>query len=241
MSQNHRITVMTYNVHGCLGLDRRRSPDRIARVIGGIKPDVVALQEIDMRMARSGKVDQAQRIAGLLGMKSHFYATVEDGGGLYGGAVLSRFPLRKVKTNLLPAVGPFEPRGALWVEVDCGGRPMQVVNTHLGLRRQERARQVQTLLSQGWCRHPRFRGPAVLCGDFNMTRRAKPYRAIAELMPDARSRAPRSGRRGTWLGIAHLDHIFTTPDVTVHAVDVSVTPKSGLASDHFPLYAQLSV
>ncbi len=241
MNATPRLTVMTYNVHGCLGLDGRRSPERIAEVIRAAGPDVIALQEMDVLRARSGRIDQAERIAGLLGMKSHFYTTVEDGEGRYGGAVLSRFPVAKVKSSLLPGLAPREPRGALWVEVDFHGCAVQVLATHLGLRRGERASQVAALLGSGWCRHPRFQAPAILCGDFNMTRRAAPYREIAGLMRDARAQAPEKPPGGTWMGVARLDHIFVTPGIGVHSAGVVRTMKSRLASDHFPLYARLSV
>ena len=45
--------VMTYNVHSCLGMDGKLSPARIARVIAQCNPDVVALQELDVRRART--------------------------------------------------------------------------------------------------------------------------------------------------------------------------------------------
>jgi endonuclease/exonuclease/phosphatase family metal-dependent hydrolase len=39
---------MTYNVHGCVGTDGRLDVGRIAAVIGQSRPDIVALQELDV-------------------------------------------------------------------------------------------------------------------------------------------------------------------------------------------------
>ena len=40
------LTVVSYNIHRGVGLDRRRDLDRIADVIGEVDPDVVGLQEV---------------------------------------------------------------------------------------------------------------------------------------------------------------------------------------------------
>jgi hypothetical protein len=49
------LRMMSYNVHGCKGMDGRVSTDRIARVIARYNPDIVALQELDVRLIkRSG-------------------------------------------------------------------------------------------------------------------------------------------------------------------------------------------
>jgi endonuclease/exonuclease/phosphatase family metal-dependent hydrolase len=58
---------MTYNVHGCVGTDGRLDVGRIAAVIGQSRPDIVALQELDVGRERSGRVDQAHAIAERLG------------------------------------------------------------------------------------------------------------------------------------------------------------------------------
>ena len=63
-----RQTRSTYNVHRCLGTDRRLDVGRIAEVIAAEEPDIVALQEVDVGRARTGGVDQAHRIAERLGM-----------------------------------------------------------------------------------------------------------------------------------------------------------------------------
>ncbi len=51
------LRIMTYNVHGCIGMDGKLSPERIARVIARYSPDVVALQELDVGRTRSDGVD----------------------------------------------------------------------------------------------------------------------------------------------------------------------------------------
>jgi hypothetical protein len=75
------LRVMTYNVHSCIGMDGKLSPERIARVIARYAPDVVALQELDVGRARTEGMDQAHRIAHYLAMDFHFHPAMHIGGG----------------------------------------------------------------------------------------------------------------------------------------------------------------
>jgi len=41
--------VASFNIHACVGRDRRRDVDRIAEVIRELNADIVGLQEVDSR------------------------------------------------------------------------------------------------------------------------------------------------------------------------------------------------
>ncbi|HEU5396499.1 MAG TPA: alkaline phosphatase family protein, partial [Verrucomicrobiae bacterium] len=83
-SQTHHLRIMTYNVHGCRGMDGRISPMRIARVIERADADIVALQELDFGRVRSQRHDQPNLIAAALGMSAQFCPTVIDEDEQYG-------------------------------------------------------------------------------------------------------------------------------------------------------------
>ena len=83
------MRIMTYNVHGCVGVDRKLDVGRVAAVIAQCKPDIVALQELDVCRARSGNVDQAHAIASRLGMTFHFNSAMNIAEERYGDAVLT--------------------------------------------------------------------------------------------------------------------------------------------------------
>src|SRR5690606_38874589 len=63
-----RIRVVSYNVHYCRGLDGRFAPERIARVLQDLNPDIVAVQELDSGRSRSRREDQLGYLAEKLGM-----------------------------------------------------------------------------------------------------------------------------------------------------------------------------
>ena len=52
------VRVLTYNIHHGEGMDGKIDLERIAAVIKRLEPDVVALQEVDVKTTRSQGVDQ---------------------------------------------------------------------------------------------------------------------------------------------------------------------------------------
>jgi endonuclease/exonuclease/phosphatase family metal-dependent hydrolase len=246
------LRILTYNVHSCRGTDGRLSPERIAAVIAGARPDVVALQELDAGRARTGGLDQAHAIARSLGMRFHFHPALRVEEERYGDAVLSALPMRLVKAGPLPGLPNrpgLEPRGALWVAVDLGGgAELQVVNTHLGLLARERLAQAAALLGEEWLGHPDCRGrPAVLLGDFNAVSRSPAYRLLAGRLRDAQVvAAVRPGQRprptfpARW-PVLRLDHVFLGEGVDASRAEVRRGLVERAASDHLPLVVDVSV
>lgn len=243
-----RLRVMTYNVHGCVGMDNQLSPARIARVIARSRADVVALQELDVMRRRSGGVDQAHAIAHELEMHHHFHPAwslaEEDVGEQYGDAILSRFPPQVIKAGALPG-GKHpreEPRGALWVEIVVAGRPIQIINTHLAVRPGPRQSQLIGLLGDDWLGAALRKGPVVLCGDFNLGPRSRQYRQLVEKMTDTQQASDQHQPQPTWLSwqpVARIDHILITPDFKVTKVRVENHQLARISSDHLPLVAEL--
>lgn len=234
-----RLRILTYNVHGCVGLDRRCSPERIAEVIADAAADVVALQEVDVGRVRSGNVNQPEAVAALLGMGHCFYATIQHGDEQYGGALLSRLPLDPVKTGALPGRPHLEPRGALWGQVRADGGTVNVMTTHLGLRPYERKEQIDALLSPEWLYHKEFTTPSILCGDFNLTPFSPLCRRLGKCLHDVRRLAKRPYRHGTFMGLFAIDHIFVSTEFTLRSLRVLDDRRARVASDHLPLLAEL--
>lgn len=87
--QVREIRILSYNIHAGRGLDGKLDLQRIANVIKKTNPDLVALQEVDVNTKRSGKVDQAKKLAQLCNMKSFFGKAINYQGGGYGNAILS--------------------------------------------------------------------------------------------------------------------------------------------------------
>lgn len=243
------VRILTYNVHSCIGLDRRLSPQRIARVIAHHDPDVVALQELDVGRSRTGHLDQARAIADALETTLEFHPTITEADERFGDAVLSRHPMRLVRAGPLPGLGRprLEPRGAIWVEVDVPGdggaiRRVQVVNTHLSLHPREREMAVDTLLGPDWLGHPDARD-IVLCGDFNTLSWLPSIRRLRRRLDDAQVGLDGHRPRPTFSGrfpIGRIDHVLVDPAWTVLHVEVADHALARVASDHRPVIVDIA-
>ena len=238
--------LMTYNVHRCIGLDRRHAPQRIAEIIARLDPDIVALQELETGHPRTGSIDQAEVIAAILKTDFHYHAARQRGEARFGNAIFSRLPMRRVQSALLPTLPqiPIQTRGALWVAVRAGPVELQIINTHLGLLHHERFLQAGALCSEEWLAHPGCRSqPRILCGDFNATTASRVYRLFMESLHDARSLSPTPSGR-TWpsfLPMFRYDHVFVCPKIRVRNLIVPKTPLTVLASDHLPVVLDFQV
>jgi endonuclease/exonuclease/phosphatase family metal-dependent hydrolase len=226
-------------------MDGRLSPRRIARVIAQCDPDVVALQECDVRRRRTDGRDQVRDIAEELAMEFHFHPAVRLEEEEYGDAILSWLPMRLVRAGRLPGLASrpgLEPRGALWVDVDLGGRTVQVINTHLGLSNRERIAQVEALLGEEWLGKATERGPCILCGDFNAMPGSPPYRRLLAQLRDAQLAVNGKRPLRTWFShypIGRIDHVFLAGGLEVVSVEVPRTALIRTASDHLPLVAEI--
>lgn len=239
---SRRLKLLTYNVHSCIGTDRRLAPERIAEVIAAERPDIIGLQELDVGRRRTGGIDQAHVIAEILKMQHHFHAALDVEEERYGDAILTALPAELVKAGPLPSVG--EQRGALWIEVEVGERRLQVFNTHLGLRRVDRMRQAEVLLGPEWLGNDRITNqPIVLLGDFNSIPSSPPYKRLAGALTDARDHLP-GQLRPTFpsrFPLLRLDHIFVSKGITVADAATISTPLAKLASDHLPLLSTIEI
>ncbi len=239
--------IMSYNVHSCVGMDGKLSPQRIARVIMQFDPDIVCLQELDVGRTRSGRVDQAEIIARALNMSHHFHPALHWEEEKYGDAILSRFPMKLVRRGALPGIDllpNLEPRGAIWVQVEIGGVAFQIINTHLGLVRQERHTQADALMGPEWAGHSDCADPVIMCGDFNSLPRSRACKRITQRFRDAQLGLQSHKPRNTWFGrlpVGRIDHCFVSPEVEVIGITVPRNQIARVASDHLPLVIDMRV
>src|SRR3954470_3856305 len=78
------LRIGTYNVHKCKGMDWRVSPARIAKVVSGLRADILATQEI--------LLSQAVEISDRIDVPFTFGCARQHAGEPYGNAVFSNLP-----------------------------------------------------------------------------------------------------------------------------------------------------
>lgn len=226
------IRIASYNVHKAVGVDYRRDPNRIARIIGSLDADIVALQEVDRRMGDRPAVLTAQTILEESGLVPAQVATSAVSVGWHGNAILVRDTLRVIAVERLSLPG-LEPRGAVLVEIETPMGDLTVVGAHLGLLRSFRRRQLSKIIAEiGDARHAR----SVILGDFNEWRR---MRGLEPLMD--RFQVVRPGN--SFHSVApfmNLDRIVLGGDLRLLQSGVVRTRLSTMASDHLPVFADIS-
>lgn len=162
------LRVLSYNIHHGEGVDHKVDLPRIAEVIKSVKPDLVALQEVDSGVRRTAGIDQPQELARLTGMEVVFGNNIRYQGGDYGNAVLSQLPIKRRKNHPLPSFYEGEQRGVLEVEVETGvpGQSVLFFATHLDYRPsdEERLASVKFINDLATSREGQ---PALLAGDLN--------------------------------------------------------------------------
>lgn len=237
--------LLTYNVHRCVGTDRKLDVSRIAEVIAAEAPDIVCLQELDVGRARTNGIDQASELASLLGMSSRFHPALKVEGEEYGDAILSRLPERLIKADSLPSVAGIpglEPRGAVWVELDAGDAKLNLINTHLGLVPNEQRKQASALAGSKWI--GACKGPTILAGDFNATSITRPYATLTRHLRDAQRVAGLKPSLKTFpssFAAIRIDHFFITDHIVVKSMHVPQSATARVASDHLPLVMDFEI
>ena len=234
------IRVLTYNIHHGEGRDERIDLPRIAAVIKRARPDLVALQEVDVKTKRSGGVDQAAELARLTGMHVAFGRAIDHEGGQYGNAILSRWPLREAKTHALPHRPEREARCVVVAAARPGGGlpDLLLASTHLQNGRKAVAdrtaqtRRINELLAG--------RGPlpVVLAGDLNTIPGSPTMKLLAEQWENAAGASPPAtcpADAPRW----PIDHVLLHPAGRWRTLEVVVL-KAPDASDPAPLLVVLA-
>jgi endonuclease/exonuclease/phosphatase family metal-dependent hydrolase len=229
------IRVASYNIHKCVGTDRRRDPQRTLNVLAEINADIVALQEADLRFGERAGILDLDELHKQLGLVPVPIANSKRNHGWHGNVVLVReASVHHTHQIDLPGV---EPRGALVVDLEAKSLQLRVIATHFGLLRRSRAKQVEAVLHSAQTAEGRT---VLLMGDLNEWRIGK-RSGIAGLEPifgNFKFFAPSYPSRYPVLA---LDRILCTPRQSLRNIQVHSTPLSREASDHLPITAEIAI
>ncbi len=241
--------MLSYNIHHAEGVDGKLDLPRIAAVIKGADADLVALQEVDRQVARSGAVDQPAELARLTGMQVAFGANIPFGTGEYGNAVLSRQAILESANHALPNVEAGEQRGVLAVRLEwpAAGTSLHFLATHLDHRRDERERIASAeainelagkLVEAAKTADPKREPLVVLAGDLNATPESKPLAKLAEQWRSASS-VPQP-TIPVDRPLRQIDYVLFRPAARWKVVSTTVLDEP-IASDHRPILAVLEL
>lgn len=227
------MRILTYNIHGCVGLDFREDPKRILEIIRDANADIVGLQEVYHHDALDRSFLRA--------LEELPYATVIYGKTMrktsadYGNLLLLRDEPENIERIELPSNGG-EPRGAIIADTHCDGKPLRIIVTHLSLGFSQRKRQTAALLKHLPPESPDTR--CILMGDLNEWLPVLPYFRKFCSHFDIISSSRTFPVRPTLIA---LDRIALRGSFRDCRFRVGDSPAAKIASDHRPLIAEVAL
>ena len=217
------LRIATFNIQHGQGPDGLADPGRLANALALLDADVLGLQEVDVGVARSQRLDQVRLAADATGLAGAFCPVSRVGWrGRYGNALLARGAIDETEELALPRSSRGDRRAALLARVAVAGRTISVATTHLSVRYDDAHPQLEAVLT-ALARRPE---PRLLLADCNM--------AVAAV-------APLAERAGMVLAVgpptfpasapyAQIDHVAAAG----LALGPATAPESAV-SDHRPL------
>jgi endonuclease/exonuclease/phosphatase family metal-dependent hydrolase len=225
------LRIATFNIqHGLRGDAARVDIELTAKVAADLGAEVLALQEVDVGVPRSGGVDEAKEVAAATGLACVFgHAANVSAVGEYGNALLANGTIEDIDVRRLPRRRfRSETRSIILARVTTPAVPagMTVGATHLSIHREEVLDQLRAVVAWTAARPP----PWVLLGDLNLLPHdVDGVFAAAGLRP--------AGGDATFPASApriRIDHIAVGGGLEIVGTEVIDTP----ASDHRPLVVE---
>jgi endonuclease/exonuclease/phosphatase family metal-dependent hydrolase len=236
------MRIVTYNVHKCMGMDRREHPARVAEVLRETHADIIALQEVLSVEGLGRERDQARFLAEELGMNYQVGETRRLRGGIYGNVTLSRTPPLLVRNYDITWSGR-ERRGCLRTDFPMGAATIHVFNIHLGTAFMERRHQARRLVGEEILNSAGLAGARVALGDFNEWTRGLASKLLSAHMKSADVKY-HLRRARTYPGLfpfLHLDHVYYDSALELKRLTLHRTRTALVASDHLPLVADFEI
>jgi endonuclease/exonuclease/phosphatase family metal-dependent hydrolase len=221
-----RVRVLTYNVHG-LHDDRQA----LYTAIQSVAPDVVLVQEAPRRLRWRSRCADLARRCGL------YYAA--GGGPAIGNLIMVSERVRVLRDWSLrfPLRAGRHLRGVAFAECVVRGSRFVAVGTHLSTDPVERVDQAVRLA-------PVLAGqshPVLLGADLN----EPPGGPVWDTLTGIGLTDPGADKDSPTISVtsprARIDGLLLAPDFAVHEHAVLDTAATRTASDHFPVYAELSL
>ncbi len=244
------IRVMTFNIHHGEAADGSTDLRTIADIIKQSDADIVALQDVDRWVPRSGKVDMISSLTDLTGMTYAFARNRELEGGECGVGVLTRFPILEEKSReLVPGI-PGRRSRLMEMILDVKGTEILFMNAELDSSANDPLRSVwaSTIVEVG--REHQF-VPAVVCLSLAMPPTGSTLDTLSAGFQDTWKKADAPKQKTDPLSAyrSRLDYVFIsgsrmpvdskTPQTGLKAVGVNSVATS--VTDHRAITVDLQI
>lgn len=225
-----RLRVLTYNVHGL-----RDDRDALYRAVRRAAPDLVFAQEGPHRLRWRTRCADLARRCGL------FFGA--GGGPAIGNLIMVGHRVRVLRDRSMrfPRPRGHHLRGVAFADCELpDGARFTAVGTHLSttpaIRVDQAERLVAVLSAQP--------APVLFAADLNEAPGGPVWNHLSSVLRDPATADPATGGAPTYPAAgprARLDAVLVPATSTVHEYAVLGTADTRAASDHLPVYAELSL
>ena len=220
--------------------------DQVVDFIKKEEPDIMALQEV--------RAEDAFPDFSYTHFAPEFYHHIDGGRFLTGNAVFSKYPITSSSYSHYfeplgegyedrPQMYPVLPRNLQHVQLDVGGKLLNVFNTHGVWGQDGKDTERRLAVSEKIMAATEGKNSTVLCGDFNVSENTRTMLRLEDrfvnVFKNERTTSFNVRRKnppGTYATTV-VDFLFVTPDIKILShvsLDIDI-------SDHFPLIATLQI
>lgn len=230
-----KFTLASFNIGAASKMYNKydqRDLEAIAAFVKDCGADIVALQEVDCGCDRSHGTDMAKYISDFAGYPYYHFITIRPfQNGLYGTAILSRFPVKDKDTVNYKVKVAKQGTSCGYITADIDGTPVTVFNTHLSCESDAANLDTMNCLDFELREYYSRRGGFLCCGDFNTspTVVSNNVRWLGYANKDLYTYADRS-----------IDNVLYTKDFIVSDVR-TLDATTELISDHNMLICTVTV
>jgi endonuclease/exonuclease/phosphatase family metal-dependent hydrolase len=123
---------------------------------------------------------------------------------------------------------------------------VRLINTHFGLKAQERLYQAETIVRKTVRDNSGTKAlPTILCGDLNAGPGTDVYKKINAAFNDVQTSMPGDKPAKptfiSWYPVRRIDHVFVSDHFKVESVVVPDSYQARRVSDHLPVLSRLSL
>ncbi|MFX0149687.1 MAG: endonuclease/exonuclease/phosphatase family protein [Candidatus Hodarchaeota archaeon] len=224
------LTVMTYNIRQGYSEYGIKNFDGQLEVIKGINPDIIGLQECDISRIAGGNADIVRYFANNLRMYSYYGPKTVT--GTFGIALLSKYPIKNVRTFFMYSKG--EQTATIEAQIQVGTSIFNVYVTHLG-------NDGPLVQQEAIVNEIRDKNNVILMGDFNFRPDTPQYNFTTQTLNDSWLYASTADivylDKLEYNISRRIDHIFVSPGTSVSECHYIVS----IESDHPALWVKIEL
>lgn len=240
---NDTISVMSFNIRSCRPIGKKFAEiDSTAAAIARYNPDIVFLQEVDKNSRRSLNQDEAQLLAKKTGLVNFYFVKgINEEGGEFGDAIITRFPIIDQRGVLLPKV-PVKGRYVEQRDLNIltlklpSGNSICAACSHFCLTQQNRTPQAYKVIEE----LSAIKLPVIFGADLN----DEPGGETLNILKSAFTLTCKKNNSYTFpvpIPKNQIDFIMYRPANQFRLISHCVCLKELYASDHFPILAKIVV